>query len=114
MCGVCRMKFTRYKVITRDSYGNYQHPELPDFDGSECITKDMRDDWQSEMDFNLVINTMDCEVDEDHPAWVHYFENGDAGFGEWDPEAPSADAVLLSIHDTEDGPVAWWAVECAE
>lgn len=104
------MKFNTETVV-RDGYGDYQHSQLPNFDGAECISKDAIEQWQAEMDFQLVINRMDSEITEDHPAWIHYFEDGDAGFGEWNPEAPSANAILLSIHDTEDGPVAWWAVE---
>lgn len=104
------MKFN-IEQVQRDEYGDYQHSQLQDFDGAECVSKEVIGKWQEEMDFTLVINHMDCEITEDHPAWVHYFEDGDAGFGEWVPEAPSENAVLLSIHDTEDGPVAWWAVE---
>ncbi|MCT8866268.1 hypothetical protein [Shewanella xiamenensis] len=104
------MKFNT-EPVQRDEYGDYKHSQLPDFDGAECVSKEVISKWQEEMDFTLVINHMDCEITEDHPALVHYFEDGDAGFGEWCPEAPSENAILLSIHDTEDGPVAWWAVE---
>lgn len=104
------MKFN-IEPVQRDEYGDYKHSQLPNFDGAECVSKEVISKWQEEMDFTLVINHMDYEITEDHPAWVHYFEDGDAGFGEWCPEAPSENAILLSIHDTEDGPVAWWAVE---
>ncbi len=107
------MKF-KTEPVQRDEYGDYQHSQLPDFDGAECVSKAAIEQWQAEMDFELVINHMDCEITEDHPAWINYFEDGDAGFGEWVPEAPSENAVLLSIHDTEDGPVAWWAIERAK
>lgn len=104
------MKFNA-ETILRDEYGGYKHSQLPDFDGAERVSKAKIEQWQDEMDFELVINSMDCEIAEDHPAWTRYFEDGDAGFDGWSPEAPSENAVLLSIHDTEDGPVAWWAVE---
>ena len=104
------MKFNK-ELVHRDDYGSYQHSQLPDFDGAECISKQVFCKWQEEMDFKLVISRMDCEVTEDHPAWIHYLKDGDAGFGEWVPEAPSENSILLSIHDTEDGPVAWWAIE---
>lgn len=104
------MKFNK-ELVHRDDYGSYQHSQLPDFDGAECISEQVFFKWQEEMDFKLVISRMDCEITEDHPAWIHYFKDGDAGFGEWVPESPSENAILLSIHDTEDGPVAWWAVE---
>lgn len=59
-----------------------------DTNGAEYINESMITQWQDDMNFKLVINRMDSEISEDHPAWVHYFENGDAGFGEWNPEPP--------------------------
>ncbi|MCG8995582.1 hypothetical protein LH435_13620 [Laribacter hongkongensis] len=47
---------------------------------------------------------MTDELDDDHPAQVNY-ENGNPDISAWEPTIPSG-SFLLSIHDTEVGPVA--------
>jgi hypothetical protein len=51
-------------------------------------------------------------MDGDAPEEVHdsYFEKGEPSCAGWEPTKPDSKAFLLSIHDTEDGPVSWWAV----
>ncbi len=56
--------------------------------------------------------SFECTVDEGSPAYEEYVERGN-GFSRWELAPPSADAVLLSIHDTEDGPFQLWAVPSA-
>lgn len=108
------MRLTRFENIGRDQYGGYEHPQLPDFGESEYISKNAIEKWENEMCFKLIIIPMDGDISEDHPAWVNYFQDGDCHFDTWEPSKPSDEAILLSVHDTEDGPAAWWAVERAE
>ena len=39
-----------------------------------------------------------------------YFESGDPDYSYWVPDRPEGeDWFCLAIHDTDDGPVCWWA-----
>ena len=50
------------------------------------------------------------EADTEAECYEQWLENESDDCSCWSPTPPSDDAFLLSIHDTEDGPSAWFAV----
>lgn len=92
--------------IERCKNGYWTHPELPDF--GETVSKEKLAEFESEQGFSVQFVYMDGDAPEE----VHdsYFEKGSPSCTGWEPRKPDSKAFLLSIHDTEDGPVAWWAV----
>ncbi|EKO3439503.1 hypothetical protein NTE19_003395 [Vibrio fluvialis] len=91
--------------------GFFTHPGIPlDFWG-ETITKEQMDAFEKENGFKVRCVFMDGDaarsfVDE-------WYEDGLDDCSPWEPTPPADDAFLLSIHDTEEGPVAWFAVPFA-
>lgn len=92
--------------VERDFQGYWTHPELPDW--GEHITQSELDAWKAENSIDVVFVWMESDADED--VLQSYFEDGDPFIGNWEPVPPEANAFVLSIHDTEDGPVAVFAV----
>ena len=99
--------------VVREKDGSFTHPEwevLIDSLGDVEITPtNIIQLFEKAHGLKLEGVTFENTVDEDSPAYKEYLEGG-KGFASWELAPPSADAVLLSIHDTEDGPVQLWAV----
>lgn len=99
------MKLIEPVAVERDTDGFWSHPEIPDFDEDAVAMKAWCDAqglefWHAELE----------NEDDDHPAYVSYFDNESASVAEWNPEGPmGADWFTFSIHDTEDGPMWYWA-----
>ncbi|PMP51616.1 hypothetical protein [Vibrio splendidus] len=92
--------------IERCKDGYWTHPELPDM--GETVSKAKLEQFETEQGFKVHMVSMESDAEE--KISEAYFEHGDPGCLLWEPTKPSDDAFLLSIHDTEDGPFAWWAV----
>jgi hypothetical protein len=91
--------------IQRDEYGNWTHPDFPDWD--EGATREEVRAWFAENDLVFQINEMEYEVDTDADP---YFNDGCGSFLHWEPKRPDgAGWFALSMHDTEVGPVCIWA-----
>lgn len=92
------------KVI-RDENGMFQHPNLPDFDegdGEECKA------WVAEQ--GLQVKMVELEYHSDEAVSERYFEAGEPDCSYWEPDRPGGEGwFCLAIHDTDDGPVCWWA-----
>ncbi|XZG69280.1 hypothetical protein ACTSKR_11510 [Chitinibacteraceae bacterium HSL-7] len=90
----------------RDSYGYWSHPDYPDFnEGTNSI--EITRAFNAAGVASWALTEMEDDLDFDHPAYVRYFEEGEADIHDWDPTPPRGDGwFLLSIYDTEDGPVA--------
>lgn len=99
------MKIEATKV-ERCKDGYWTHPELPDM--GETVSKFKLEQFENEQGFKVHIISMEYDADEETTDL--YFEHGEPGCPLWEPTKPSDNAFLLSIHDTEDGPFAWWAV----
>lgn len=99
--------------VVRDKEGGFTHPEwltlLCALDDIEDIPAYIIQLFEKVHGCNIVPVTFESTVDEDCAAWVEYYDDG-VSFGSWALESPRADAVLLSVHDTESGPVQLWAV----
>ena len=93
------------RTLERDEKGMGWHPALPSFDEAT----DTRKFYEA---FGMEI----CQVSaESELEWEEYDRlaglepNGEFNFSEWTPKAPEGEGwKLVSIHDTEDGPYAWW------
>jgi hypothetical protein len=98
------------RTLERDENGMGWHPALPSFDEAT----DTRKFYEA---FGMEI----CQVSaESELEWEEYDRlaglepNGEFNFYEWTPKAPEGEGwKLVSIHDTEDGPYAWWLRDAA-
>lgn len=98
-----------HQEIKRDEYGDWTHPAILEFCGDrEFIPAADWEAWKAEHQIETAITSMEYELDEDHPAWIRHFDEGNPGSLGWNPEPPGPEWRILSIHDTEDGPVAIW------
>lgn len=92
--------------VERDSVGEWIHPELPEFeegDGEKWRA------WLAAQGLVTVRRMLEGE-DDNHPAYMSYFNHGGADFSAWVDESPSGDGwFTLGIYDTEDGPTWTWA-----
>jgi hypothetical protein len=87
--------------VKRDGDGYWTHPDMPDFDEGDG---DKWRNWITNQKLAIVHSSLSDE-DDDHPAYMRVFEDGDIDVSDWEPEPPSGDGwFTLSIHDTEDGP----------
>lgn len=98
--------------VVRDEGGSYAHPEwgllLDSLGGMEHLPRYIKSLFEKSHGCTIEVVTFEGSVDEESPAYQEYDEGG--RFSLWGLEKPAAGAVLLSIHDTEDMPVQWWAV----
>lgn len=96
--------------VQRDEYGNWFHPDIPTFYGSDEATEDSPKwkDWLKEQGLEHTYYALEFE-DEDHPAYQSYYEKNTADISAWNPGPPDGEGwFLLSICDTEDGPYAYF------
>lgn len=94
----------RSVVIERDEEGFGYHPDLPDF--GEILTDEQRRNFEAENGCKLeVVLFEDFATSDDLDRWGCY-----GSCLSWTPQSSFEGSVLLSIHDTEDGPCAWFAV----
>jgi|GEM_PF-3114329 len=99
--------------VVREKDGSFTHPEWQKFcvslgDG-EIIPTYFVDLFENANRCKLEHVSFENTVDEGTPAFEEYV-NLENTFASWELAPPSPDAVLLSIHDTEDGPFQLWAV----
>ena len=98
-------KLVQKAEVIRDENGMFQHPEMPDFDeGDEETCKA----WIAEQ--GLQVKMVSLEYHSDEAISARYFEAGDPDCSYWEPDVPDGKGwFCLAIHDTDDGPVCWWA-----
>ena len=99
--------------VVRDAEGGFIHPEwaelLDSLGDMEHLPLYIKSLFEKSHGCTIEVVRFEGSVDEESPAYQEYAEQG-GGFSLWGLEPPTADAVLLSIHDTEDMPVQWWAL----
>lgn len=96
--------------VERDEDGAWSNPAIPDFDED----MDAYNAWIKAQGLEVTYTMLESE-DLDHPAYVHYFDEENSSFADWNPEPPTGDGwYTFSIHDTEDGPAWVWASRVAE
>lgn len=98
------IKLIQPAPAVRDEMGSFQHPDMPDFDEGDG---DKYKAWAAEQ--GLTVTQARLEYAEEAVA-DRYFEAGEPDFNYWEPERPDGEGwFCLAIHDTDDGPVCWWA-----
>ncbi|MDF0533649.1 hypothetical protein PY479_05065 [Shewanella sp. A32] len=92
--------------IIRDVYGFWTHPDLPMWD--EDTKKEEIDKWLLENNGSFHFEMMDGDAPQE--LLDRYFEEGESDCSYWHPFDNRPGSFLVSIHDTEDGPVAMYFV----
>lgn len=91
--------------VDRDESGWWSHPGIPNFE--EYI--DALRAWMAAQGLETHHASLESE-DCDHPAYVSYYDNDSCSVAGWNPDPPVGDGwFTFSIHDTEDGPMWFWA-----
>lgn len=94
--------------IQRDENGYWSHPDFPAWD--EGTKQETIDQWFADNEIAYAVDEFedsDTATEEMHKA---YYDDGEIGVPDWKPRCHQEGAFLLSIHDTEQGPVAVFAV----
>ena len=100
------MKLENIDNPKRGLNGFYSHPQLPVWD--ESTTQEQMNLWLKSHSVKLSVVMLENDADEE--VCKKYFDIGIGGCSDWNPTVPHGDAILLSIHDTDDGPMAAYAV----
>lgn len=99
------IKLIQPAPVVRDEYGMFAHPDMPNFDegdGDKCKA------WIATQ--GLQVKMVSLEYHSDEAVSERYFEAGDPDCSYWEPDRPDGEGwFCLAIHDTDDGPVCWWA-----
>ncbi|GGN23075.1 hypothetical protein GCM10007984_23590 [Shewanella putrefaciens] len=82
--------------------GYWTHPDLPEWD--EGATRAECEAWAADNGGEFV--SIWFEMDAPENLIERYYDDGDIDISDWQPVCDKAGSFLLSIHDTEDGPVA--------
>lgn len=91
----------------RDEQGFWTHPDLPAWD--EGTTLDEMNAWAAANGFDFKVIWFHDDAPE--KLLERWFEENDAkACAQWQPSLEPESGFLLSIHDTEDGPIALFAV----
>lgn len=99
------MRILQIENPKRDKNGWYTHPQCPNWD--EGTTKAEQDDWLLQNKFTIDMDRFEFTAsDELTDAWGE----GLCDCSKWDPKSRNHGAILMSIHDTDDGPVAFYLV----
>lgn len=92
--------------VVRYADGSWTHPDFPQWDESTLLKT--VNDWFEAQGLERGVVFFEYDVPQDLlNAWL---ENGHAPLAKWEPTKPEGEGwFMLSIHDTEDGPVCIWA-----
>lgn len=93
--------------VERDARGYWTHSEVPDLVENQSL--DYYAQWFLARGVVLKLVCAEEDCDEALLDDFDFIFNGN--LSEWNPSPPCAEAFLLSIHDTEAGPVSWWGVQ---
>jgi hypothetical protein len=98
--------------IVKDEYGFYEHSQYPDFgDLTEDDIDEINNQWKQWLaNNNLDWQCVRFESDASDELIKNWFENESMDCSAWNPTPPTENSFLLSIHDTEDGPIAIFAI----
>lgn len=99
-----RSSLIQHWPVRRDENGMFWHPHLPEFDEGD---DDKCKQWIAEQ--GLTVKMVSIESADDEIS-ERYFNSGDPDCSYWEPDRPEGEGwFCLSISDTDDGPVCWWA-----
>lgn len=101
------MKKIEPATVERDEYGFWTHPDFPEWD--ESVTMQTVEAWLTSNDLDFHVTHFEHDANDE--MLDRWFEGGECDCTNWEPTAPEVDHFLLSIHDTEDGPIALFAIK---
>lgn len=94
--------------VVRDAEGWFSHPQYftePEWDIDSMTSEDFYN-YLKDRDIDYAITDMEGD---DFDMHTRYCEEGQCDCSAWEPSRPAGDGwFVLSIHDTEDGPVCVW------
>lgn len=100
--------------VVRDDCGFWVHPEVIQYlcqviGDRESMTKQEHEELITH--FNINLQRVEMEWDCPEELSDKYWGDGDTDVvKDWQPTPPNGNGwFLVSVNDTEDGPVAWWA-----
>ncbi|WP_228263926.1 hypothetical protein [Marinobacter shengliensis] len=97
------------EAVDRDELGNWMHPALlPLFGDRENVPPAEWQAWRDAQNIETMTIAMELDLDETDPAYVRHFDKCQPGSVGWNPEPPGVQWRMLSLQDTEDGPVVTW------
>lgn len=96
--------------VERDERGFWTHSEVPNLGENQSF--DYYAEWFLERGIILELVTAENDCPEEMLWDFDLMFNGN--LSAWNPSQPCDEAFLLSIHDTEDGPVSWWGVQAEQ
>ncbi|CAH0531230.1 hypothetical protein [Vibrio hippocampi] len=92
--------------VQRDLEGYWTHPDFPDL-GENTTWDEFKAYFKAQ---GLSLDVVWFENDAPEALVDAFFEDGETNIASWEPSKPMDEAFLLSIHDTEEGPLCLWAV----
>lgn len=92
-------------TVVRDKNGFWLHPDLPSW--GENVPRDDFRGWCLNNEVRITTVMMQEDNAEFSELWS---EKGLSDCTPWCPTLPTENAFLLSLHDTDDGPVAMYAI----
>lgn len=96
------MKLIQPAEVVRNSDGSWAHPDFPQWDESTLL-KTVNDWFEAQ---GLERSVVFFEYDAPAELIEVWEATGEADLKEWEPKSPNGVGwFMLSIHDTEDGPV---------
>lgn len=110
---MCKILIQPVEVV-RGEYGSFVHPDLSAALKAQFGQRDFYT-WLELCDFaenqNIELEAVSFELDAPEQLQEKYYGGDDPDISAWNPSPPNDQAgwFIVSLHDTEDGPVCWWA-----
>lgn len=99
-----------YDDANRDSCGWCCSEELIGIETPIDFVRFVKD---KNLEFKFVY--LSCDVEEDHPAYISYFDNGGCDVSSWNPSKPDGEGWFIGgIYETEEDPVCAWFREIVD
>ncbi len=97
--------------VIRDECGFWTHSQYPDFEGRESISKEEWEQWCTSHGIKAHIVDFTSDVNVTEEECEKYFDDPSGSCATWQPTPPKeTNAFLFSLHETENGPVAIFAI----
>ncbi len=99
-----QQKTISYIKPERDPDGYWVHPGIPRLESNQEIEQ-----WCDENNLEYLAVFCRDDIDNFHPVWFSYFEEGNTNISAWEPIKPDGDGWFIAwIADNEDGPICMW------
>ncbi|WP_272657112.1 hypothetical protein [Providencia sp. PROV157] len=92
------------ELVERDENGYWVHSRIPVSEDVEYLKQ-----WFDNNCLEICNVYMDGDIDESHPTFKLYFEDGQCDISGWMPSKPQGDGWFIGgISESKDGPVCSW------